>query len=363
MNSIQYRPEIHFTARKGWINDPNGLVYYKGRYHLFSQHYPDDTHWGPMHWLHAVSDDLLHWEELGIALAPDDLGFIFSGSAVVDTDNTSGFGTEDNPPLVAIFTHHWNEPGNPANCHEQQSIAWSTDGVTFHKYEGNPVIPSDMADFRDPKVFKNPKGGWGMVLAAGDRVMFYASQNLKEWEKTGEYTFMFGYEESYGYLSGTHARDKDAVVASMLFAEMACFYEAKGSSVFDRLMEIFDTFGYYIEKSVSIFYEGLDGMEKMSAIMDKARSTALEKIDEKKVLSTSDLLNQVTVNADGSKEDTHLPKTNAIKWKLDGGDWVCVRPSGTEPKLKIYVATKASSSDKANAIAEKYVAYMKAFLS
>ena len=193
MNSIQYRPEIHFTARKGWINDPNGLVYYKGRYHLFSQHYPDDTHWGPMHWLHAVSDDLLHWEELGIALAPDDLGFIFSGSAVVDTDNTSGFGTEDNPPLVAIFTHHWNEPGNPANCHEQQSIAWSTDGVTFHKYEGNPVIPSDMADFRDPKVFKNPKGGWGMVLAAGDRVMFYASQNLKEWEKTGE----FGPEGNY----------------------------------------------------------------------------------------------------------------------------------------------------------------------
>ena len=191
----------------------------------------------------------------------------------------------------------------------------------------------------------------------------FIGEKIKEWEKTGEYTFMFGYEESYGYLSGTHARDKDAVVASMLFAEMACFYEAKGSSVFDRLMEIFDTFGYYIEKSVSIFYEGLDGMEKMSAIMDKARSTALEKIDEKKVLSTSDLLNQITVNADGSKEDTHLPKTNAIKWKLSDGDWVCVRPSGTEPKLKIYVATKATSSDKANALAEKYVAFMKAFLS
>ena len=187
MSSIQYRPEIHFTAKRGWINDPNGLVYYKGRYHLFAQYYPEDTHWGPMHWLHAVSDDLVHWEELGIALEPDELGFIFSGSAVVDEENTSGFGTAENPPLVAMFTHHLNVGGDPQKPVEQQSIAWSTDGITFHKYEGNPVIPSESPDFRDPKVFKNPKGGWGMVLAAGDRVCFYASQNLKEWEKTGEF--------------------------------------------------------------------------------------------------------------------------------------------------------------------------------
>lgn len=193
MSSIQYRPEIHFTAKRGWINDPNGLVYYKGRYHLFAQYYPEDTHWGPMHWLHAVSDDLVHWEELGIALEPDELGFIFSGSAVVDEENTSGFGTAENPPLVAMFTHHLNVGGDPQKPVEQQSIAWSTDGITFHKYEGNPVIPSDMPDFRDPKVFKNPKGGWSVVMSGGDRVMFYASENLRDWHKTGE----FGPEGNY----------------------------------------------------------------------------------------------------------------------------------------------------------------------
>ena len=191
----------------------------------------------------------------------------------------------------------------------------------------------------------------------------FIGEKIKEWEKSGEYTFMFGYEESYGYLSGTHARDKDAVVAAMLFAEMACFYESIGSSVYKRLIEIFEKFGYYVEKSVSIFYSGLDGMDKMKNIMDFARNKNLDSIAGVRVIAKNDLSSSVKTYADGKTETINLPKTNAIKWNLDGGDWICVRPSGTEPKLKIYVATKASSKEKATAVAESYVSFMKDFLS
>ena len=156
MKTSHYRPEIHFTAKEGWINDPNGLVYENGNYHLFAQFYPGPV-WGPMHWYHAVSRDLIHWEHLPVAMAPDELGYIYSGSAVIDTDNTSGFGEDGKPPMIAMFTHHWEEEGVPTNRHEQQSIAWSTDYINFHKYEGNPIIPSNMPDFRDPKVFKTRK--------------------------------------------------------------------------------------------------------------------------------------------------------------------------------------------------------------
>lgn len=175
-----FRPQIHFTPKAGWINDPNGLVCVDGVYHLFAQYFPE-THWGPMHWYHAKSRDLVHWEHLPIALAPDELGLIFSGSAVYDANNSSGFGSAENPPIVAMFTHHGK--------YEQQSLAWSTDGVNFTKFEGNPVIPNtELRNFRDPKVFENPiRGGWSVILAAGDRAMFFASNDLKNWTKTGEF--------------------------------------------------------------------------------------------------------------------------------------------------------------------------------
>src|SRR6476469_1743065 len=101
-----YRNQIHFSPIDHWMNDPNGMVYFKGQYHLFYQYYPEATVWGPMHWGHAVSKDLIHWQHLPIALYPDSLGYIFSGSAVVDSQNTSGFGKNGQAPLVAIFTHH-----------------------------------------------------------------------------------------------------------------------------------------------------------------------------------------------------------------------------------------------------------------
>ena len=123
-----YRPQIHFSPRTGWMNDPNGLVYYKKTYHLFFQYYPDSTVWGPMHWGHAVSRDLVHWKQLAIALYPDNLGYIFSGSAVVDESNTSGLGSKGKTPLVAIFTQH--DPvgeKNGTSLFQNQSIAYSLD--------------------------------------------------------------------------------------------------------------------------------------------------------------------------------------------------------------------------------------------
>jgi fructan beta-fructosidase len=193
-NLEQYRPAYHFTPAKGWMNDPNGLVYVDREYHLFFQHYPDSTIWGPMHWGHAVSKDLVHWEELPIALFPDSLGYIFSGSAVYDAANTSGLGSIAAPPLVALFTYHDNKGEREGTIDFQtQGLAFSLDkGQTWQKYEGNPVIKNPgIRDFRDPKITQvtqaDGKSTWVMTLAARDRVHFYESANLKDWTFLGEF--------------------------------------------------------------------------------------------------------------------------------------------------------------------------------
>ena len=175
-----YRNQFHFSPEANWMNDPNGMVYYEGEYHLFYQYHPYGTTWGPMHWGHAVSKDLVHWEHLPIALYPDENGQIFSGSAVIDWNNTAGFGKE---AMVAIFTHS-GEKG------QVQSIAYSLDkGRTWEKYEGNPVMPNPpIPDWRDPKVFwHDDTNQWIMSLAAKDRIMFYTSPDLKTWEFASEF--------------------------------------------------------------------------------------------------------------------------------------------------------------------------------
>jgi fructan beta-fructosidase len=178
----QYRPQFHFSPQAHWMNDPNGLVYFDGNYHLFYQYYPGDIVWGPMHWGHAWSTDLFHWKHLPIALYPDSLGNIFSGSAVIDKNNTAGFGQN---AMIAIFTYHndslWVKGYKNT---ESQGIAYSLDeGLTWKKYEGNPVLNnSGEQDFRDPKVFWNDEiGMWNMVLAVGDRIKIFSSNNLKNW--------------------------------------------------------------------------------------------------------------------------------------------------------------------------------------
>ena len=186
-----HRPQFHFSPEEQWMNDPNGMVYEDGEYHLFYQFYPDSNVWGPMHWGHAISEDMIYWQHLPIALYPDTLGYIFSGSAVADKENTSGFGSGSDYPLLAIYTYH-DTAGERAGRenYQTQGIAYSLDkGRTWEKYEGNPVIPNPgIRDFRDPKVFwYDETGQWVMILAVADRVYIYNSPNLKEWELASEF--------------------------------------------------------------------------------------------------------------------------------------------------------------------------------
>lgn len=184
------RPQFHFSTRRGWINDPNGLVYHDGEYHLFYQHNPYENEWGNMHWGHAVSKDLIHWEELPDALYPDHLGTMFSGSAVIDYNNTAGFNKKNTPSMVVAFT-----ADNPDR--EIQGIAYSFDnGRTFTKYEGNPVIDTkekwNSRDTRDPKVFwYEPSQHWVMVLYERDGHSIYTSKNLREWKYESHVTGFF----------------------------------------------------------------------------------------------------------------------------------------------------------------------------
>ena len=188
----KYRPQVHFTPPAHWMNDPNGMVYHNGEYHLFYQHYPEASHWGPMHWGHAISTDLVHWEHMPIALYPDSLGYIFSGSAVVDSKNTSGLGTEDNPPLIAFFTYHDMEAEREERFVEieTQAIAFSLDdGRTWTKYEHNPVLNNPgIRDFRDPKVMWHEETQqWVMSIASGQVIQFYTSPNCIDWKYASEY--------------------------------------------------------------------------------------------------------------------------------------------------------------------------------
>ena len=178
-----FRPAYHFTPERNWMNDPNGAVFYKGEYHLFYQHNPFGNTWGHMSWGHAVSPDLVHWKHLPVALAEENGVMIFSGSAVVDHHNSSGFCTSESC-LVAIYTGH-------SATLQTQNIAYSNDrGRTWTKYSANPVIDLGMKDFRDPKVFwREASRKWVMVVALPKehKVRFYASANLKEWKPLSDF--------------------------------------------------------------------------------------------------------------------------------------------------------------------------------
>jgi len=193
----QFRPQLHFSAQKNWLNDPNGLVYHKGVYHLFFQYNPNGNTWGNMSWGHATSRDLVHWDEQPLAIPQtfndqgESIEDIFSGSAVIDTDNTSGFGTKKNPAMVAIYTSAYTSKHPTLAGRQAQSLAYSTDeGQTWTKYDGNPVLDIGSSEFRDPKVFwYAPAKQWRMVVvkALEHKVDIYGSPNLKTWTQLSEF--------------------------------------------------------------------------------------------------------------------------------------------------------------------------------
>lgn len=185
-----YRPQYHFSPRENWTNDPNGLVYFEGEYHLFFQYNPFGDEWGHMTWGHAVSRDLVHWEQLPPAIPEENGIMIFTGSTVVDEHNTSGLCTNHKPCLVAIYTGHTpKNSGHPAL--QTQNLAFSNDrGRTWTKYSGNPVLDLHLPDFRDPKVFWSPQAGrWVMVVSLPNdhKVRIYGSADLKHWSALSEF--------------------------------------------------------------------------------------------------------------------------------------------------------------------------------
>ena len=177
----------------------------------------------------------------------------------------------------------------------------------------------------------------------------FIGEKIKQWEKDGKHTYVFGFEESCGYLRGTHARDKDAVVASMLCAEMVCSYAYVGKSVFDRLQEIYAKYGYVLDKNVSIQYSGLNAMKEMNAVVDALKTLKVDEFAGVKVEAVRDYSKAKRTAADGSVSEIDIPKCNCVYYELEGGSFVCVRPSGTEPKLKIYYSLKAKDEAAANA--------------
>lgn len=191
VNEERFRPDFHFTPQEHWMNDPNGMFYLDSTYHLYFQYYPKDNVWGPMHWGHATSSDMISWKQQEIALKPDEKGYIFSGSTVVDEKNTSGFEEGDNPPVIAMFTYHDPQGEKEGKIdYQSQAIAYSNDeGYTWTKYKNNPVIKNPgLKDFRDPKMTWDPiHKKWLMVLSANDRSIFYSSKNLKDWQKLSEF--------------------------------------------------------------------------------------------------------------------------------------------------------------------------------
>lgn len=187
-NKESFRPVYHHTPAYGWMNDPNGMFYKDGVYHLYFQYNPYGSVWGNMHWGHSTSTDLMHWKFEGCAIVPDAWGAIFSGSCVVDHENTAGFGKE---AVVAFYTSAKSTPWGDI---QMQSMAYSLDnGKTFTKYEVNPILTSSEKDFRDPKVFWYAPGKhWVMILAVGQHMEIYSSVNLKEWKKESEFGAMQG---------------------------------------------------------------------------------------------------------------------------------------------------------------------------
>ena len=212
-----------------------------------------------------------------------------------------------------------------------------------------PANPAVVKSFVTTGMAKALCDEYGVTLYETPVGFKFIGEKIKEWERNHKHTYIFGFEESCGYLRGTHARDKDAVVASMLCAEMVCYYTYQGKSVFDRLQEIYKKYGYVLDKNVSVQYSGLNAMKEMNAVVDGLKGIKLTDFAGVKVLAVRDYSSAKRTDfVSGSVEEMDIPKCNCVYYELEGGSFVCVRPSGTEPKLKIYYSLKAQNETEAN---------------
>ena len=191
----------------------------------------------------------------------------------------------------------------------------------------------------------------------------FIGEKIKQWEQDGSHTYVFGFEESCGYLRGTHARDKDAVVASMLCAEMVCYYTYIGKTVWGRLQEIYAKYGFVLDKNISIQYSGLNAMKEMNAVVDALKTHKVEAFGSLEVEAVRDYSSSVRRDREGKESHIDIPKCNCVYYELQGGSFVCVRPSGTEPKLKIYYSIRAKDEAAAEAELEKCKASVEALLA
>lgn len=203
---------------------------------------------------------------------------------------------------------------------------------------------------------------FGVVLFETPVGFKFIGEKIKQWEADGSHTYVFGFEESCGYLRGTHARDKDAVVASMLCAEMVCYYTYIGKTVYQRLQEIYAKYGYVLDKNISIQYSGLNAMKEMNAVVDGLKTERIETIGSFRVLAVRDYSASIRRTIDGIETKLDIPKCNCVYYELEGGSFICVRPSGTEPKLKIYYSIRANDERSAEAALDQAAISVKAIL-
>ena len=226
--------------------------------------------------------------------------------------------------------------------------------LTRLKEEGRlPANAAVVKSFVTTGMAKSLCDDFGVALFETPVGFKFIGEKIKQWEKDGSYEYVFGFEESCGYLRGTHARDKDAVVASMLCAEMVCYYTYIGKTVYGRLQEIYAKYGYVLDKNVSIQYSGLNAMKEMNAVVDALKTVSVEKFGSFAVEAVRDYSASVRRTKDGREETLDIPKCNCVYYELSGGSFICVRPSGTEPKLKIYYSVKAKDEASAQAELEK----------
>ena len=212
-----------------------------------------------------------------------------------------------------------------------------------------PKNPAVVKSFVTTGMAKAICDDFGVTLYETPVGFKFIGEKIKQWERDFSHTYVFGFEESCGYLRGTHARDKDAVVASMLCAEMVCYYTYIGKTVYNRLQEIYAKYGYVLDKNVSVQYSGLNAMKEMNAVVDGLKTVKVDALSDLKVVAVRDYSkSKRTVMATGETQTLDVPACNCVYYELEGGSFVCVRPSGTEPKLKIYYSLKAKDEDTAN---------------